>query len=79
MTHKGYSCTVVYVVYGRKVISGVPEELWQRLRVLAAQRNTTISKLVVEAGQNYLDDPEQFLAHPADGTRSFVEAEEYLK
>ena len=42
------------MTHERKTIRNVPEELWQRLRVLAAERNTTISKLVVEAIEDYL-------------------------
>ena len=38
----------------RRVISGVSEKLWQRLRVLAAERNTSISELVIEAIEWYL-------------------------
>ena len=45
---------MVYMVHVRKVIRNVPLELWQRLRVLAAERNTSISALVVEAVKEYL-------------------------
>ena len=44
---------MLYVLHERKTIFNVPEELWQRLRVLAAERNTTISKLAVEAMKIY--------------------------
>ena len=47
----------------RKSIRNVPEGLWKRLRVLAAARNTTISKLVVEALAAYINvrDIERYL------------------
>ena len=38
----------------RRYIRNVPEELWQSLRLLAAKRNTTISKLVIAAITQYL-------------------------
>ena len=41
-------------VHDRKTIRNVPEELWQSLRLLAAERNTYISKLVIEAIRRYL-------------------------
>ena len=40
---------MVYVVHERMVVRNVPEELWKRLRILAAQRDRTISDLVIEA------------------------------
>ena len=45
---------MVYVVYTRHLIRNIPEDLWQRLRVLAAERNTSISKVVIEAIKEYL-------------------------
>ena len=51
----GSLCTMVSMMHARKSISNVPILLWQRLRILAAERNTTISKLVVEAIEDYLE------------------------
>ena len=63
---------MVYVTHVRRVIRNVPIELWQRLRVLAAERNTTISKLMVEASEIY------FLGDSADGTPSVVKDEHFV-
>ena len=46
-------------VHDRRVIRDVPEDLWQRLRVLSTQRNKNISKLVIEAIWDYLERADQ--------------------
>ena len=45
---------MVYVTHERRYIRNVPLELWFRLRVLAVSRGTTISKIVIEAIEEYL-------------------------
>ena len=70
---------MVYVVHGRRGHQrGSVEDLWQRLRVLAAERKTSISKLVVEASEIYLDfiGRETRLSKAED---CVVEAEDYLE
>ena len=42
------------MTHERRTIRNVPEDLWRRLRVLAARRNTTISKLIIQAIEFYL-------------------------
>ena len=43
----------------RRTIRNIPEELWQRLRVLAVERRTYISTLVIEAIRDYLERADQ--------------------
>ena len=40
---------MVYVTHERRVIRNVPLELWRRVRILAVNREWTVSKLVIEA------------------------------
>ena len=39
----------------RRYIRNVPAKLWWRLRLLSLERDTPISKLVIEAIEDYLD------------------------
>ena len=43
----------------RRTIRNIPKELWQRLRVLAVERRTYISTLVIEAIRDYLERADQ--------------------
>ena len=69
MTPVGTLCIMVSMMHTRKSISNVPEDLWQRLRVLAAERNTSISELVVEAIKIYF---------AGDGPISVIKDEDWL-
>ena len=43
----------------RKYIRNVPARLWWRLRLLSVERDTPISKLIIEAIGDYLDEADQ--------------------
>ena len=42
------------MTHERTTIRNVPYEPWHQLRVLAAKRDTTVSKLVIEAIEDFL-------------------------
>ena len=67
---------MVYVAHVRRVIRNVPIELWQRLRVLAAERNTSISALVIEAIVFYVHGEEY--GEEVEAEDCVVEVKEHL-
>lgn len=42
-----------------RLVRGVPDELWRRLKVLAAQRGTSLRELVLAALQEFLGREEK--------------------
>ena len=59
VTFKSGRYNMVYVTHERRVIRNVPLELWRRVRILAVNREWTVSKLVIEATWDYLERADQ--------------------